>query len=102
LDPAFDGANSFSSAGKRIAVQRYLGGGLMKIVALYNAEGHILAAVVDDDHHKGPKLRPVPPPGATLGTFEVPEPARKHTLSEICANHKIDVGGKRLVAKDAK
>jgi hypothetical protein len=44
----------------------------------------------------------VAPPGATLGTFEVPEPARKHTLSEICANHKIDVGGKRLVAKDAK
>ena len=73
----------------------------MKIVALYNAEGHFLAAVVDDDHHKGPKLRPVPPPGATLGTFEVPEPARKHTLSEICANHRIDVGGKRLVAKSA-
>ena len=73
----------------------------MKIVALHNAEGHILAAVIEDDDHKGPKLRPVPPPGATLGTFEVPEPARKHTLSEICANHKIDVSGKRLVAKSA-
>jgi len=68
----------------------------MKIVALYNAEGRILAAVVDDDHHKGPKLRPV-----ALGTFEVPEQARKNTLSEICANHKIDVSGKRLVAKSA-
>ena len=73
----------------------------MKIVALYNAEGRILAAVVDNDHHKGPKLRPVASDGNTLGTFEVPEPARKQTLSEICANHKIDVGGKRLVAKSA-
>jgi hypothetical protein len=73
----------------------------MKILALYNAEGHILAAVVDDGHHKGTKLRPVAPPGATLGTFEVPEQARHNTLSEICANHKIDVGGKRLVAKGA-
>jgi hypothetical protein len=73
----------------------------MKILALYNAEGHILAAVIEDDNHKGPKLRPVAPHGATLGTFEVPEQARKHSLSEICANHKIDVGGKRLVAKGA-
>ena len=72
------------------------------ILALYNAEGHILAAVIDDDHHKGPKLRPVAPPGATLGTFEVPERARHYTLSEICANHKMDVGGKRLVAKGAE
>jgi hypothetical protein len=74
----------------------------MKIVALYNAEGRILAAVVDDDHHKGPKLRPVASHGNALGAFEVPEPARKHSLSEICASHKIDVGGKRLVAKGAE
>lgn len=73
----------------------------MKIVALYNAEGRILAAVVDNDHHKGPKLRPVASRGNTLGTFEVPEPARKHSLSEICASHKIDVGAKRSVAKSA-
>ncbi len=73
----------------------------MKIVALYNVEGHILAAVVDDDNHKGPKLRPVASHGTTLGTFEVPETAVKLPLGEVCANYKIDVGGKRLVAKSA-
>lgn len=70
----------------------------MKITALYNANGVILAAV----EHTGRYDHPVPvaSEGNKVGTFDVPPSAAKSRLDEICTSFRVDVGSQRLV--DAK
>ena len=72
----------------------------MKITALYNSRGAILAAApVVDDTYRGPGRGPVPVAsrGAKVGVFDVPESLSKRPLDEICTSLKVDVRSKRLV-----
>lgn len=66
----------------------------MRITALYDAHGRILAAAEVDDEHGGPV--PVPTEGTEVDTFEVPENAARLRLDEICISHRVDVGAKQL------
>jgi hypothetical protein len=73
----------------------------MRIIALYNAEGLILAAVAIDGQYHGPV--PVASEGTKVDMFDVPasgEGASELRLDEICTNFRVDVGSRRLV--DAK
>lgn len=77
----------------------------MKITALYNARGAILAAASVDDAYRGQGRGPVPVAsrGAKVGVFDVPESLSKRPLDEICTSLKVDVRSKRLVeAKGSK
>jgi len=71
----------------------------MKITALYNNRGAILAAAPVDDAYKGPGRGPVPVAsrGAKVGVFDVPESLSKRPLNEICTSLKVDARSKRLV-----
>jgi hypothetical protein len=68
----------------------------MKIIAVYNDAGLILAAAVDDKK-RGP--RPVPSDSTHSGTFEVPESARSLGLEEICTTFHVDAKSKTLAKK---
>jgi len=72
----------------------------MKITALYNAGGAILAAVAIDDSYDGPVVVPVASRGTKVGVFDVPESVSKLRLDEICTSLRVDVRSQRLV--DAK
>lgn len=81
----------------------------MKITALYNNRGAILAASpVDEGTYRrepghGPSPVPVAARGAKVGVFAVPETLSKRPLDEICTSLKVDVRSKRLVeTKGAK
>jgi hypothetical protein len=67
----------------------------MKITALYNKTGKILAAAVVRDDIKGPV--PVASKGSKVGTFEVPLALRDLELHQLCTGHRIDARGNRLV-----
>jgi hypothetical protein len=67
----------------------------MKITALYDQKGRILAATVVRDDMNGPV--PVATKGSKLGTFEVPLALRDLELHELCFGHRIDARGNRLV-----
>jgi hypothetical protein len=67
----------------------------MKITALYNKTGRILAAAVVRDDMKGPV--PVASKGSKVGTFEVPLALRHLELHHLCSGHRIDTRGNRLV-----
>ena len=67
----------------------------MKITALYNQSGKILAAAVVRDDMKGPV--PVASKGSKVGTFEVPLALRELELHQLCLGHRIDTRGNRLV-----
>jgi len=72
----------------------------MKITALYNSRGAILAAAPVDDAYSGPGRRgpvPVAARGAKVGVFDVPESLTKRPLDEVCRSLKVDVRSKRLV-----
>ncbi|MEU9602875.1 hypothetical protein [Streptomyces sp. NPDC048057] len=68
----------------------------MKLTALYDADGKILAAVEAtgrDDH-------PVPvatEDGTEVGTFDVPEGVSGSSLYDICTTLRVDAGAARLV-----
>lgn len=67
----------------------------MKITALYDENGTILAAAV----HTGRYDDPVPvasTPGTKVATFDVPAEAAHSRLDEICLSHQVDVGAQRL------
>lgn len=66
----------------------------MRITALYDAHGRILAAAEVDDKRGGPV--PVPSEGTEVDTFEVPEDGARLRLDEICTSYRIDVGAKQL------
>ena len=72
----------------------------MKITALYNADGIILAAVVIDGRYDGPLPVPVASEGTEVGTFDVPSSATESRLDEICKVFRVDTRSKRLI--DAK
>jgi hypothetical protein len=77
----------------------------MKITALYNSRGAILAAAPVDNAYSGPDRGPVPVAsrGAKVGVFDVPESLTKRPLDEVCRSLKVDVRSQRLIdAKAAK
>lgn len=60
----------------------------MRITAVYDKSGAILAAVEIDDHYSGP----VPVASATdhsVRTFDVPERMRKLQFDEICSGLRV-------------
>ncbi|MBO4209990.1 hypothetical protein [Micromonospora echinofusca] len=68
----------------------------MRITAVYDADGVILAAVVDtgqDDHPV-----PVASEGTEVGTFDVPRHAAGSRLDEICTSYRVDPGSRSLRA----
>jgi hypothetical protein len=69
----------------------------MRITAVYDADGTILAAVVTGPDYAGPV--PVPADGAELGEFDVPDPAAEMRLDEICSGFRVDRSDKRLVER---
>ena len=60
----------------------------MKITALYDSEGIILAGVVDDGRYDLP--RPKPQDGQQVGTFDVPPTFAALALDEICTTFRVD------------
>ncbi len=67
----------------------------MKITALYNQTGRILAATFVRDDTNGPV--PVAGKGSKVGTFEVPLALRDLELHKLCSGHRIDTRRNRLV-----
>ncbi|MFH8614534.1 hypothetical protein ACH4E8_05565 [Streptomyces sp. NPDC017979] len=68
----------------------------MRLTALYDADGKILAAVEDTGRYD----HPVPvatEAGTAVGTFDVPEAASESSLYEICTMLRVDAGAARLV-----
>lgn len=68
----------------------------MKITALYDENGVILAAA----EHTGRYNHPVPvasKAGTKVGTFDVPAEVAHSRLDEICLSHQVDVGAQRLI-----
>jgi hypothetical protein len=70
----------------------------MKITALYDADGLILAAVESTGRYDHPV--PVASEGTEVGTFDVPTEAAESRLDEICLSHRVDVGSQRLVSAE--
>jgi hypothetical protein len=66
----------------------------MKIVAVYNGQGVILAAVVVDGQYKGPV--PVAGDGHKSGTFEVSGTGAMG-LDEVAKTFRVDLASQRLV-----
>jgi hypothetical protein len=66
----------------------------MKITAVYDNEGTILAAVIDDGRYDLP--RPVPMDGQQGGTFDLPPATQAAasvtapSLADICTTFKVD------------
>jgi hypothetical protein len=68
----------------------------MKIIAVYDSDGRILAAVMDDGYG-GP--RPVPAEGTQVGTFNVSAEVHSLGLEEICTRFRIDSKSQDLVGR---
>ena len=61
----------------------------MKIIAVYDSSGSILAAVVDDGKPDMP--RPVPDHGTQkVGTFRIPESISSLPIEQICTTYRIN------------
>lgn len=68
----------------------------MRLIALYDADGRILAAAgITDEGTPGPV--PVAGEGTEVGTFDVPESLSELPLDEICNRLRVDSQSKRLV-----
>ena len=67
----------------------------MRIVALYDSNGTILAATMHDGRDRGPV--PAPRDGQQLGIFDVPDSCHHMRLDEICTSMRIDSHARRLV-----
>jgi hypothetical protein len=67
----------------------------MKLTAVYDGNGRILAGILDDGRYDGP--RPVPDDNSHVGTFDIPTEAAKVSLEEICTTFKVDHGAKKLL-----
>jgi len=67
----------------------------MKITAVYNRAGRILAAAIVDGDGGGPI--PLASKGTKAGTFEVPLASRELGLVKLCSSHRIDARASRLV-----
>jgi hypothetical protein len=75
----------------------------MKIYALHDAHGAILAAVDLDAEAKHPKklgsLRPIVGHGHHAGEFEVPHSHAHLDLKGVSEAMRVDVGAKKLVPR---
>jgi hypothetical protein len=71
-----------------------MGDRCMKITAVYDEDGRIVAAVVDDGRDDSP--RPVPRDGMRIGSFEVPSALHDRPLDEICTSMRVDTVACRL------
>ena len=70
----------------------------MKITALYNTSGAILAAVETNESYDGPIVVPVASRrGTKVSVFEVPEFVSKLRIDEICMSLRVDVRSGRLI-----
>ena len=67
----------------------------MRITALHDADGLILAAVVTEDDYDGPL--PVAGEDTEVGVFDVPTAAEGLQLEEICLNHRVNSHSKSLI-----
>jgi|EndMetStandDraft_3_1072993.scaffolds.fasta_scaffold558765_1 hypothetical protein len=71
----------------------------MKLIALYDRQGIILAAVESTEGqygvHKGPV--PVATGDNKVGTFEVPQSLARGGLADICTSLRVDVARNSLV-----
>lgn len=67
----------------------------MKITAVYDDSGRILAGIIDDGKYDGP--RPVADQRTHEGSFELPAAASKLSLEEICTTFKVDVRSRNLI-----
>jgi hypothetical protein len=67
----------------------------MKITAVYDRQGKILAAAIVDDDMSGPI--PQASKGSKAATFEVPQHLRDLGLHELCSGHRIDAKKTQLV-----
>ncbi len=67
----------------------------MKLTALYNVDGLIMAAVLHESGEDGP--RPVPSAQLLLHEFEVPLSWKDRPLDQLCRMMRVDVRSKQLV-----
>jgi hypothetical protein len=63
----------------------------MRITALYDRDGLILAAAKVDDDYAGP-VPVATEEGTEVGTFEVPEVRSDQQLDEICRALRVSAG----------
>ncbi len=68
----------------------------MRINAVFDADGRILAASVAGGDYDGPM--PVASEDQQTATLEVPEDFGDSTLEEVCLGMRVDPSGNRLVA----
>jgi hypothetical protein len=67
----------------------------MRLTALYDQQGSIVAAALHEAGENGP--RPVPTRGLHVHEFEIPESHRSLRLDEMCRGLRVDVSSKRLL-----
>ena len=72
----------------------------MRATVLFNRDGTVLAAAIhDEDDYKGP--RPVASSDSEVDEFEIPEEMhRDRSLDDVFRSMRVDVGRRRLVARD--
>ncbi len=72
----------------------------MRVTAVYDAEGLILAAVITEEGYNGPL--PVSAAGQAVGVFDVPSQSDSllegdsRQLEAICLGHRVDMALKTL------
>jgi hypothetical protein len=69
----------------------------MKLIAVYDKDGRIVAGVLDSGDYKGPM--PVAGPGTHHGAFEVPTESHSSGLEVLCREMRVDHNAKRLVKR---
>jgi hypothetical protein len=67
----------------------------MKIATVYDDNGRILMAIIDDGKNDSP--RPIPDRRTHGGTFEVPSALEAASLEEICTMCLVDRDTNRLM-----
>lgn len=67
----------------------------MKLAAVYDNDGRILAGIIDDGRYDRP--RPLSDDKTQGGIFEVPQAADQLSLAEICTTYRVDPGSKQLM-----
>jgi len=72
----------------------------MKLVALHDKRGKIVAAARVTDDHKGPL--PVAGKGHTLVKLEIPQEHAKLDLVSMCTKLRVDARTSKLVEHKAK
>jgi hypothetical protein len=69
----------------------------MKIHVVYDGEGRILAASLDEDNYEGP--RPVASSTEHSGTLDVPATLDSTSLEDICLGFRVDVKTRSLMKR---